>query len=672
GYIATTHFQPTFARQAFPCWDEPIYKAKFNITLIHEKRLKAISNMDVLKTEEKSDMIITTFKETPLMSTYLVAFTISDYQFKEDKVGNFTYRVWTKASAIKQTDYALKMGRKLLEQLNLYTNISYQTYMPDKIDQVSVPNLFGVPAMENWGLVTYRERSLLYDEALSTTQKKMNILMLIAHKFTQQWFSNVVTPKWWKYDWLNKGFAKYFQCFITHKVAPELRLNDMFVVESTQMSAMVFDALSGMRAINMDVYSPEEILMLSDSIVYEKAGSVVRMISHAMTEEVFHKAMKLYLTNHALGNVDSNDLFGSLQKALDESGIKWKQPVQVIMHNWVEYPGYPTLTVKRVDRGYELTQERFVIELMMKVKEYPTKWWIPITYVEESNPDFNNTTPIDWFSPDDKSHTVPSKEKTGWFVFNTQQTGYYRVNYDVENWQLLMKELNKGSDTKIHVLNRAQIVDDAFSLAHTGNLNYTVALNVTLYLTQETDFMPWQPAFKHLGYLRNLLRTSDKYYTFKRYVAYLLRALTNDVGYEPKANDSDLVKMLRVDAMRWACEAGVEQCTSYAENTYLQWLINPVMEVSQNSWKASESEWTDTLEYIITSKLDEDDKKDLLMALACSNSSEILMTYLNSTLEPSYPIDFKTGVKNVVSKYPAGAELVSKFLFKENKRIRQM
>ncbi|XP_026673538.1 aminopeptidase N-like [Ceratina calcarata] len=523
GYIATTHFQPTFARQAFPCWDEPMYKAKFNISIMHNKTMKAISNMDVLKTEEKSDVIITTFKETPVMSTYLVAFTISDYQFKEDKVGNFTYRVWTKASAINQTDYALKMGRKLLEQLNLYTNMSYQTYMPDKIDQVSVQNLFGVPAMENWGLVTYRERSLLYDEALSTTQKKMDILTLIAHAFTQQWFGNVVTPKWWRYHWLKEGFANYFEYFIAHKIAPELRLNDVFVVESTQMSAMVVDALPGMRALNMDVYSPERILVLSDSIVYEK--------------------------------------------------------------------------------------------------------------------------------------------------------GYYRVLYDVENWQLLMKELNKGSDTKIHVLNRAQIVDDAFSLAHTGNLNYTVALNVTLYLTQETDFMPWQPAFKHLGYLRNLLRTSDKYYTFTRYVAYLLRALTNDVGYEPKANDTDLVKMLRVEAMRWACEAGVEKCTSYAEKTYQQWLKNPEMKLDVNLKteilcagvrKASESEWTDTLEYIITSKLDEDDKKDLLMALACSNSSEILMTYLNSTLEPSYPIDFKTGVKNVVSKYPAGAELVLKFLFKEN------
>ncbi|XP_017885815.1 puromycin-sensitive aminopeptidase-like protein, partial [Ceratina calcarata] len=358
GYIATTYFEPTYARLAFPCWDEPAYKAKFDISLTHDKTLQAISNTDVLKKEEKDDMITTSFKETRLMSTYLVAFVVSNYEFKVDKDGNFTYRVWTRKTMIKHVDYALEMGRELLEELNLYMNISYQTYMPDKLDQIAEKD-FPVGAMENWGFVIFREGTLLYDKALSTTRTKMRILMIIAHELIHQWFGDLVTPKWWKYIWLNEGFANYFQYFITHE--------------------------------NKDVITPKQIDDLFDGIAYQK------------------------------GNVDSNDLFGSLQKALDESGIKWNQPVQVVMHNWVECSGYPTLIVKRVDRGYELTQERFVIELMMKVK-YPTKWWIPITYVEESNPDFNNTTPIDWFFPGGESHTVLSKEETGWFVFNTQQT----------------------------------------------------------------------------------------------------------------------------------------------------------------------------------------------------------------------------------------------------------
>ncbi|XP_017876325.2 puromycin-sensitive aminopeptidase-like, partial [Ceratina calcarata] len=154
GYAATTHFEPTYARLAFPCWDEPIYKAKFNISLTYNKAFRAISNTEVLKKEENYGMMTTFFKETPLMSTYLVAFVVSEHQFKEDKVGNFTYRVWTKKSAIDWVDYALTISRKLLEQLNLYTNISYQTYMPDKIDQISQKD-FSAGAMENWGLLIY-------------------------------------------------------------------------------------------------------------------------------------------------------------------------------------------------------------------------------------------------------------------------------------------------------------------------------------------------------------------------------------------------------------------------------------------------------------------------------------------------------------------------------------
>ncbi|XP_017888729.1 aminopeptidase N-like [Ceratina calcarata] len=519
GYAATTHFEPTGARLAFPCWDEPAYKAKFNIRLTHNKEFQAISNMDELDKQDKQDtqdkqdgMITTSFKETPPMSTYLVAFVVSEYKFKEDKDHNFTYRVWTKANAIDQTDYALKMGMKILEQLDLYTNISYQKYMPAKMDQISQKD-FPAGAMENWGLVIYRESSLLYNESSSTTRTKMSILTVIAHEFAHQWFGDLVSPKWWKYIWLNEGFANYFQYFISHKVVPELRLDDMFVVESMQQTAMVADWSPKQRPMNQDVTSPQEISALFDSIAYSKAGSVIRMMSHAMTEEVFQKGLQQYLKSNALRNADSIDLFGSLQKALDEGGIKWKQPVQVIMHNWVEYPGYPTLTVKRVKEGYQLTQEHFVIALI-KVNEYPTKWWIPITYVEESNPNFKNTTPVDWFAPEKESHTVPSEEKKGWFIFNTQQAGYYRVNYDVENWELLIKELNMGNDTKIHVLNRAQMIDDAFNLARVNSLNYTVALNVALYLTHEADYMPWQPAFRHLSFLRNLLRTSEEYHTF--------------------------------------------------------------------------------------------------------------------------------------------------------------
>ncbi|XP_026672067.1 aminopeptidase N-like, partial [Ceratina calcarata] len=259
-FVSTTHFEPTFARLAFPCWDEPAYKAKFNISLTHNKTFQAISNTDVLKKEEKDGMMITTFKETPLMSTYLVAFVICDYRFKEDKVGNFTYRVWTKESAINYTDYALKMGRKILEFMNLYTNISYQTYMPDKLDQVTIRNFYPGGAMENWGLLIYSETALLYDEASSPINTKFYVLRLVAHEFSHQWFGNLVSPKWWKYLWLNDGFTNYFVYFIAHKryvayltkalttnVGYEPKANDSDLVKMFRIDAMKWACEAGVK-----------------------------------------------------------------------------------------------------------------------------------------------------------------------------------------------------------------------------------------------------------------------------------------------------------------------------------------------------------------------------------------------------------------------------------------
>ncbi|XP_026675047.1 aminopeptidase N-like, partial [Ceratina calcarata] len=244
-----------------------------------------------------------------------------------------------------------------------------------------------------------------------------------------------------------------------------------------------------------------------------------------------------------------------------------------------------------------------------------------------------------------------------------------------------MKELKKGNNTKIHAVNRAQMIDDAFNLARADRLNYTVALNLTLFLSRETDYVPWQPAFRHLSFLQNLLRTSDKYYTFRRYVAYLTRALSKHVGFEPKANDSDLVKALRKDAMRWACEAGVKNCTSYAEKTYQQWLRNPstVLDVNLKNEilcagvrTANESMWSNILKQITVSEPDEETRKEQLVALACSNSTKILKKYLNSTLSPGYPINFKTAAANVVSRYPGGAQLVFNFVLKEYRRIEKL
>ncbi|XP_026673855.1 aminopeptidase N-like, partial [Ceratina calcarata] len=370
------------------------------------------------------------------------------------------------------------------------------------------------------------------------------------------------------------------------------------------------------------------------------------------------------------------------------------------MTNWVDYQGYPMLIVKRIKEGYELTQERVVI---VNLDVHPTKWWLPITYVEESNPNFSNTTPVDWLSPDNTSHIVPSKEKTGWKfdIFEGQKiadvineilcsaSGYYRVNYDKENWELLTKELNKGNNTKIHPVNRAQMIDDAFNLARTNSLNYTLALNVSLYLTHEADYIPWHTAFRHLSFLQNLLRTSDKYHTFmgiKQTSGLMIRhAVTtwrNFPGSSGLFEGSTCFAKPKTHFARWwghvfkkREEKGEKpRRQDERQSPGLATLdINLKTEILCAGVRyANQSMWTRTLEYIIASALDDDNRKDLQEALACSNSSEILKKYLNSTLDPNYSIDFQTAAINVVSRHQTGPEIVFNFMLKEYEHIRRI
>ncbi|XP_043263382.1 uncharacterized protein LOC122403732 [Colletes gigas] len=675
-YIATTHFEPTGARLAFPCWDEPEYKAIFKIILKHDSKYKAvISNMDLEKApveDPKTNVTTTTFKDSKLISSYLVAFVVSDYDKKENE--KKTFRVYTKPHALEQTTYALEFGQKVISKLDEYTGIQYLDTMP-KMDQISIKD-FSAGAMENWGLVTYRETALLYEQNVTTTRSKQSIATVIAHEFAHQWFGNLVSPKWWEYIWLNEGFANYFQYFITNQLEESWRLMEVYAVEALQGTAFASDARENTRPMNKAVVSPSEISNLFDSIAYQKAGSVIRMMSSILTEKVFQERLQNYLKDYSLKVAESKNLIDHLQADGKET---WGgQKFETIMDEWINKPGYPVVTVNRTDNGVELSQERF----MLYGSSNDIKWWIPITYVLHPDVNFNNTTPTLWLSKTENL-TISNVTRDNWIIINTQQTGYYRVNYDVHTWELLQKFLLTKNYGNIHAVNRAQLIDDALAMARTSRLNYTVALSLSLYLHQETDYIPWITANRHLNFFQNMLYTSKHYTMYKSYVRYLLEAVVKDVKYEPQKDDKHTTKIHRAIVMKLACIAEEKECLKYAEKEFEAWLKEPEKYQLDADLKsnilcyglrsADETKWQTTKDLLSKTTADEDELNTVLAVMGCSKSPPILKKLLEQSLQNNSSIDFDVAVQSVLANNPLeGFDLVLNTISNNHEAIKQL
>ncbi|XP_033344413.1 aminopeptidase N-like [Bombus vosnesenskii] len=348
------------------------------------------------------------------------------------------------------------------------------------------------------------------------------------------------------------------------------------------------------------------------------------------------------------------------------------------MDGWVNNAGYPVVNVKRNhDDELQLSQERFSF--------YETKndanWWVPITYVNSSSMNFNNTTPIIWLKPG-RNETIKFNKAEGWIIVNTQQAGYYRVNYEPEMWKLLSMQLNSDNYENIHVVNRAQLIDDALNMARTNRLNYTVALTLTLYLERETDYVPWQTTFRNMQFLHNMLRTSVQYNNFMNYIRKIMKSVTSQVRYKPyqKGEELDIVKLLRINAMEWACRAGVDECKDYTNREFNAWLSNSSrsfdIDLKNNILcdgirSANKKVWNYTLTELLKTK-DEDEKKSLLSLLACSESVDLLKEYLHMSIQENATVTFNNAVLNVVSQNAKGVSIALEVLTNEIEKIKKL
>ncbi|XP_043477883.1 thyrotropin-releasing hormone-degrading ectoenzyme-like [Leptopilina heterotoma] len=637
-HLISTLFQPTYAREAFPCWDEPGLKATFEISIKHFPNYTVLSNMPMEKKRENPESdgkIWTDFKETPKMSTYLVAFLITN-DLKRNSNWNETFTVWSRKNPHLHMRIVYEIGQETVEIFENYTKIPY---VLEKQNHVAIPHLS--EAIENWGLISYKEEDFGNPMNLST-DKIMTAYLLTSHEICHQWFGNLVTPKWWKDLWLSEGFCQYIQWIVASQTLDEPRLLEVFVA-TNKYEALDFERNSSVLTLTPDLKSNDEIIRTFETLTYCKGAAIVHMIVNILSKEVFDAGIRKYLQKHQFQAVNTDDLWESLTEAMIELNVPYKDmDIKKMMDPYLKQRGYPVVNVVRdYNTGtVKITQECLICNKFYNdTNSKNQKWWIPINFVTNSTLHLATTLPTHWLSPDQKELIIDGIDPNDWIIVNVENTGYYRVNYDKTNWNKIIDYLNSKNYSKIHVLNRLQIIEDAVYIFQNKKMEFSDFLKILTYLHQEDDYIPWIAGLRILNEFQN---NQDNFIisiamqTFAKVLT--INSVLARVGSEQKENDDIFTCLLRRGVLKLSCDYKMESCLERADKYVSKVLENSnpdILPTNDKDWilcaglrNANKTIWNSMLEVFRKTK-----DKDVLEALSCRNNNETLTKYLNLIIE---------------------------------------
>ncbi|TQS38697.1 hypothetical protein Golomagni_00794 [Golovinomyces magnicellulatus] len=554
--MLSTQFESCDARRAFPCFDEPNLKATFDFEVEVPEDLVALSNMpEKASRATKNGLKLVSFERTPVMSTYLLAWAIGDFEFIEaftkrqygDKY--LPVRVYTTRGLKSQGQFALDHAPKIVDY---YSDIFGIEYPLPKCDLLAVHEFVSASphSMENWGLITYRTTALLFDEQASDSRYKNRIAYVVAHELAHQWFGNLVTMDWWNELWLNEGFATWVGWLATDHIHPDWHVWPQFISEGMQ-TAFTLDSLRSTHPIEVCVRDALDVDQIFDSISYLKGSSVIRMLASHLGQDTFLKGVGAYLKAHAYGNAKKCDLWTSLSQ---ESG----QDIKHLMDPWIRNIGFPVLAVSEDQTKITVKQSRYLSTGDLKTHEDKTTWWVPLGL--ETNLRSTKATSV----------ALTSKEETfseldlSFYKINKEYRGFYRTKYPPARLMMLSRQAGQLS-----ISEKIGLVGDAAALAVSGESSTVGLMAFVENFQSEKNYLVWSQIIGSLGNVKTAFYGNRPVIkSLKRFILSLISSAVEELGWEPSPNEDMLTSQLRALLIQTAGSNGHKSVVKEAKRRF--------------------------------------------------------------------------------------------------------